>query len=223
MPATLSEPNPAQANQPGSPGFFLSTKSGAESAKLSFLNFARSAFLMHRIFSACLIKGAGLSFCFRPAAHRLLTLLGLVVTLHATAAPDIPTQFVISSDFPLAREALVEVIEAEGLVVSAVIPFGAMLKRTGSALGKKGSPYAQLEIVQFCSARIAWLLVEEDVSQTALCPLSINIFSTVAEPDKVVFGYRSPGNLTPARLEATELLLKIVSRAVEVARFQQRH
>lgn len=177
---------------------------------------------MHWLLSACLSKRTARRLPCRPAAHTLLALLGLVVALHATAAPDIPTQFVASSDFPLVREALVEVIEAEGLVVSAVIPFGAMLKRTGSALDKSDSPYAQLEIVQFCSSRIAWLLVEEDVSQVALCPLSINIFTTVGEPDKVVFGYRSPGTLTPARRQATDLLLKIVSRAVELASFQQR-
>lgn len=151
-----------------------------------------------------------------------LALVGLLLASNAHAAPDIPTQSVTTSDFQAVREALVEMIEADGLVVSAVIPFGDMLARTASALDKPETPYSRVEIIQFCSALLAWRLVEEDASQAALCPLSIAIFSTRTEPGQVVLAYRSPGRNSPGRIQADELLRKIVSRAIELAGYQRK-
>jgi hypothetical protein len=59
---------------------------------------------------------------------------------------------VAGSDYRAAREALIESIESEGLVVGTVLPFGEMLVRT--APDGAGSPFAAAEIVQFAAA--AW-------------------------------------------------------------------
>lgn len=49
----------------------------------------------------------------------------------AWAEGDIRTYPVPDGGYEAARDALIEVIEAEGLVVGAVLPFNQMLQRTG--------------------------------------------------------------------------------------------
>jgi uncharacterized protein (DUF302 family) len=94
----------------------------------------------------------------------------------ARAAADIAERVVAVGDFQALREALVDSIEEEGLVVSAIIPFNDMLQRTALAAGPAAvSPFLRAEIVQFCSSRIAWQLLAEDRAQIALCPLSVSL------------------------------------------------
>lgn len=113
-----------------------------------------------------------------------------------------------------------EAIEAAGLVVTAVIPFNDMLARTAGDLGKKASPLADARVVQFCSARIAWQLVEEAPAQVALCPMSIVVYATTANPRVVMLSYRVPwaGRSSPGRRAADELLRRLVARTRELAR-----
>lgn len=155
---------------------------------------------------------------WRAPFCRLLLCLWLGVTQGAWATPpDTPFVAVKAGDFALVREALVEAIEAEGLVVSAVIPFGKMLARTAEALDQQDEVFRQAEIVQFCSSRLAWALVKEAPAQLALCPLSITLYATPEAPGQVFFSYRTPGRATPGRASADDLLRKLVERAVELA------
>ena len=136
------------------------------------------------------------------------------------AADDVAVRRIVGSDFRAAGEALVEAIEAEGLVVGAVLPFNRMLERTASSAGPTASPYAEAEIVQFCSSGLAWQMVGEDVDQLALCPLSIAVYSLAAEPGLVWLAYRLPGSATAARGRADALLRRLVERAAELARLR---
>ena len=138
----------------------------------------------------------------------------------AFATDDVVSIPVVGSDFASAREALIEAIEAEGLVVSAIIPFNDMLARTAGDLEKTSSPFAQAAIIQFCSSILAWQLLEEEASQIALCPLSIAIYVRRAEPGQVTLTYRSPGNTTPGRVKAEKLLIRLVRRSAELARLR---
>lgn len=138
----------------------------------------------------------------------------------AVAADDVATKVVAGSDFQATREALVEAIEAEGLVVSALIPFNQMLARTAGDLAKSASPFGAAEIVQFCSSQLAWQLLEEDVSQIAFCPLSIAVYTTRVEPAQVVLAWRGPGQGSAGRERAEKLLKKLVDRAAELARLR---
>lgn len=126
----------------------------------------------------------------------------------------------LQSDFAAAHDALVESIEAEGLVVGAILPFNKMLQRTAGALEKPGSPFAEAEIVQFCSSVLAWELVTEDPAQISLCPLSIALYVQSGTPAKVSLAYRSPGRDSPGRAKADELLRRIVRRVVELTRLR---
>lgn len=148
----------------------------------------------------------------------VMLFFGMVSAAHATE--DVTRTVVVGSDFASAREALVEAIEAEGLVVSAIIPFNDMLARTAGDLEKAASPFADAAIVQFCSSVLAWQLLEEEASQIALCPLSIAIYVRRAEPGQVTLAYRSPGNATPGRIKAEKLLVRLVNRSAELARLR---
>ena len=136
------------------------------------------------------------------------------------AAEDVVSQVVVGSDYRSTREALLEAIEAEGLVVSAIVPFNSMLARTAGDMARPASPFARAEIVQFCSAALAWQLLEEEVAQIALCPLAISVFATAAEPERVVLAYRSPGQGTAGRIKAENLLRRLVQRSAELARLR---
>lgn len=139
---------------------------------------------------------------------------------HGYATDGVTYRTVEGSDFNSTREALIEAVEAEGLVVGAIIPFSGMLNRTAGALEGAGNPFVEAEIVQFCSAGLAWQMVAEDPAQIAFCPLSIAIYVTAAEHGRVRMAYRSPGGGTLARIKAEALLFRLVERAAELARLR---
>lgn len=155
---------------------------------------------------------------FSEIGQWVLIMLAFCLIPDVFAAGDVVRREVSGSHITAAREALVEAIEGEGLVVSAVIPFDTMLARTGPDLGKEAMPFAAASIVQFCSSMLAWQLLAEDVAQIALCPLSISLYEQAARPGRVVMVYRSPGKATPGRRAATRLLQKLVARAADLAR-----
>lgn len=137
----------------------------------------------------------------------------------ASAADDIASVMLPGGNFQAARDALVESIEEEGLVVSAVIPFNDMLQRTAAASASSAvSPFVRAEIVQFCSSRIAWQLLAEDRAQIALCPLSISVQQTRETPAQVRLAWRLTGGSTPGRVAADALLERLVRRAEALAR-----
>ena len=157
-------------------------------------------------------------------ASALLVCVGLAlqaVCPQASAADDIVSVVLSGTDFQAAREALIESIEEEGLVVSAVIPFNDMLQRTAAASGPSApltSPFLRAEIVQFCSSRIAWQLLTEDRAQIALCPLSVSLQQRRDAPGEVRLAWRSVGRSSPGRVAADALVERLVRRAEALAR-----
>lgn len=156
--------------------------------------------------------------------HLLLGLL-LVLALGAVrAAQDIDRLVLNGSDFPAAHDALIEAVEAEGLVVSAVIPFNQMLERTAGSLEKSASPYLQAEIVQFCSSVLAWQMVEEDPAQLALCPMSMVLYVSRQAPSQVTLAWRlttasgSEKVVGSGRERAAGLLQRLARRTAELSR-----
>jgi uncharacterized protein (DUF302 family) len=145
----------------------------------------------------------------------------LVLAVGAARGDDVRTLAVADARVADVRDAVIEAIESAGLVVSATIPFNQMLERTGQALAYT-NPYVAAETVQFCSARLAWQLVTEDPGQLALCPMSISIYATTAEPTVVRLAYRSPGATTPGRQRGEQLLRDLVARAAVLAGWRWR-
>lgn len=151
-------------------------------------------------------------------------LLLLVSTLFGALANGYAEELIVRTplqgDFAAAHEALVESIEAEGLVVGTVLPFNQMLERTAGALDKTASPFANAEIVQFCSSVLAWELVAEDPAQMAWCPLSVALYVAAGEPNKVTMAYRSPGRGSPGKAKADDLLRSLSQRVVKLTRWR---
>lgn len=143
----------------------------------------------------------------------VLLVLGLFAA-NAMAASDIIAHPVAGSDFASARDAMIEAIEGEGLVVGAIIPFADMLVRTG---GESASPYRDAAVIQFCSSTLARQIVLEDPLQMAFCPMTVAIYVTKAQAEIVVIAYRAPPEGSAARRAAARLLEKLVGKAVELA------
>lgn len=166
---------------------------------------------------------AGAPF-FLLLRHSLLALFLVLAFGGVRAADDIDRLVLNGSDFPAAHDALIEAVEAEGLVVSAVIPFNQMLERTADSLEKSASPYLQAEIVQFCSSVLAWQMVEEDPAQLALCPMSMVLYVTRQAPSQVTLAWRRPavnGSEKAAesgRERAGALLQRLAKRTAELSR-----
>lgn len=108
------------------------------------------------------------------------------------------------------RQALFDAIESQGLKVGTVLPFGQMLERGRQAAGVTQTVYRHAEIVQFCSAQVAWQLVLENPDFIARCPLAVAIYQPDSQPDKVVLVYRSPGEDVAGARDAGRLLQRIV-------------
>ena len=118
----------------------------------------------------------------------------------------------VNADYQTAGESVREAIEGAGLVVTTVTHLNQMLVRTAGDLGKGKSPFVDAETIQFCSARLAWELVEEDVAQLSFCPLSLSIYSQAGVPGSVI-AWRSPGRESPARIRGDDLLRELATKA----------
>lgn len=150
----------------------------------------------------------------------LLAALATCMIPDAAADEAVVRRQLVGADFASAREALIEAIEGEGLVVGAELSINDMLARTAGDLGKSASPFAQAVTVQFCSTGVAWQLIEEDAAQVALCPLSISLYATAAEPERIMLAYRSPGHASAARRQAGEVMRRLLRRTLDVARLR---
>lgn len=118
------------------------------------------------------------------------------------------------ADYTLAREALVDAIEAEGLVISHTSNFAAMLDRTAKDLGQGSKVYREAESFHFCSARLAWRLALESPHSAATCPMSVSVYQLDATGNAIYFAYRSwPGD-TPAQALGNRLLEEIIRKAL---------
>lgn len=146
-----------------------------------------------------------------------LLLAALFAAMTVQAGDEIGSRAIRSGDLPAIREALIESIEAEGLVVSKLIDFNSMLARTGADLGRRQSPFIAVEIIQFCSSVIAWQLIEESPAQVALCPLSMTLQRRHADPETVWLSWREPQPGTPGRARAVDLLRRLADRTAELA------
>lgn len=150
-------------------------------------------------------------FCL---GRRILALISVLLLSGAALAGERLERLALAGGYPAAREALIESIESEGLVVGTILPFSGMLERTGKALGKHDSPLLEGEVIQFCSATLAWTMVEEDPAQLALCPLSIALYRSRQEADRTLLSARLFESANGARGMANDLLQRIMARAV---------
>ena len=90
------------------------------------------------------------------------------------------------------RDDLRLAIESKGLVIDYQSYVNRMLERTGKDVGSARKLYADAQAFVFCSAALSRKTMEADPANVALCPYSITVYETVAEPGKVYVSYRRP-------------------------------
>lgn len=164
-----------------------------------------------------LLRGAGLrpSRLFRGGRPFLAALLSALATTLFAHDAGIVVRELDPLVYDEARRALLDALIDEGLAPPTVSAFGDMLARTAADLRHPAELYERAEIFTFCSARIASLLVREDVSHIALCPLTIALYALPARPGVTFVAYRPPPPASPAARLAQELLQRITTRMIE--------
>lgn len=137
--------------------------------------------------------------------------LALAFTAASAIAGELVARALPGGDYALARQALVEAIESEGLVPGPVSGFADMLRRTDASLGHGGDIYTEAEIFSFCSIAVAAQLVREDPERIADCPLTIALYR-LKNSGEVRIAYRRRDGDTAGTEAANALLRRIVER-----------
>lgn len=150
---------------------------------------------------------------------RGLTLAVLLACTSAVQAAD-PHPVVTYSKkakFEEVRDDLKLAIEGKGLVIDYHSHVNRMLERTGKDIGSTRKLYVDAQAFVFCSAALSRKTMEADAANVALCPYSISVYASAAEPDKVFVSYRRPWRpdgsaASKAALKEVEALLDGIAR-----------
>jgi uncharacterized protein (DUF302 family) len=100
-----------------------------------------------------------------------------------------------------------------GMLVSGTLHVSDMLNRTGPDLGYS-QVFLKAESVEFCSALISHKMSQAAPENITICPFTIAVYVTQAEPEQVRVAYRQPLLAGEAR-EATEAILEMLDGIVE--------
>ena len=116
------------------------------------------------------------------------------------------------------RDDLKLAIEGKGLVIDYQSYVNRMLERTGKDVGSARKLYADAQAFVFCSAALSRKTMEADPANVAMCPYSIVVYETAAEPGKVYVSYRRPWRpdgsaASKAALTDVDKLLDGIARA----------
>jgi len=160
----------------------------------------------------------------RAAVRTLLVLIAAVVCPagHADTGPfEAVVMHPVAGTYADLRERVIFAIEEKGLVVGHVAKIGEMLRRTAAELKEAAPPFADAEVIEFCSARLSRDVTLADARYVSFCPYAITLYSLEAEPGVVHVGYRRPlapganAALAEALQRAEALLAAIVASAIE--------
>jgi len=150
---------------------------------------------------------------------RMWTLAFLVAgVLSAQAAEPHPVvSYSKKAKFEEVRDDLKLAIEGKGLVIDYHSHVNRMLERTGKDIGSTRKLYTDAQAFVFCSAALSRKTMEADAANMALCPYSISVYATAAEPEKVFVSYRRPWRpdgsaASKAALKEVEALLDGIAR-----------
>jgi uncharacterized protein (DUF302 family) len=115
------------------------------------------------------------------------------------------------------RDELKLAIEDKGLVIDYESFVNRMLERTGKDLGSARKLYTDAQAFVFCSAALSRKTMEADPANVSLCPYSIMVYATAADPGTVRVSYRRPWRpdgsaASKAALKEVEALLDGIAR-----------
>ena len=122
-----------------------------------------------------------------------------------------------AAKFADVHEDLKLAIEGRGLVVDHESFVNRMLERTGKDLGATRKLYVDARAFVFCSAALSRKTMEADPANISLCPYSMMVYATAADPGTVRVSYRRPWRpdgsaASKAALKEVEALLDGIAR-----------
>ena len=122
-----------------------------------------------------------------------------------------------AAKFADVHEDLKLAIEGRGLVVDHESFVNRMLERTGKDLGATRKLYVDARAFVFCSAALSRKTMEADPANVALCPYTIVVYETAANPGTVQISYKRPWRpdgsaASQAALKEVEALLDGIAR-----------
>ncbi|MCU7844398.1 MAG: hypothetical protein KZQ93_11225 [Candidatus Thiodiazotropha sp. (ex Monitilora ramsayi)] len=100
-----------------------------------------------------------------------------------------------------------------GMLVSGTLHVSDMLNRTGPDLGYS-QVFVKAESVEFCSALISHKMSQAAPENIVICPFTIAVYVTEAEPEKVNVAYRLP-LLAGDAGAATDAIIEMLDGIVE--------
>ena len=130
--------------------------------------------------------------------RRLLTIWALLLCTGMASAADAPAQGASPMKITTSDQRYEDVVENvkmaivdRGLLVSGTLHVSDMLNRTAPDLGFS-EVFVKAESVEFCSALISHRMAQAAPQNVTICPFTIAVYVTTAEPDKVHLAYRLP-------------------------------
>ena len=121
------------------------------------------------------------------------------------------------ASFEDVRDELRLAIEGRGLVIDYESFINRMLERTGKDVGSARRLYADAQAFVFCSAALSRKTMEADPANVALCPYTLVVYETAANPGTVQVSYKRPWRpdgaaASKAALKEVEALLDGIAR-----------
>jgi uncharacterized protein (DUF302 family) len=143
--------------------------------------------------------------------------LSLVAALYVLAGGAVAQPVVAyvkdGAKFEDVRDDLKTAIESKGFVIDYQAQIASMLERTGKDLGSTEKIYAGAQSLQFCSAQLSRKMMQADAANVVMCPYTLVVYATAANPQRVVVAYRRPMN--GAASPASQAALKEVDALLD--------
>jgi uncharacterized protein (DUF302 family) len=144
-----------------------------------------------------------------------------LASVSAARSADAPTIRTLSksASFDDVWFELNNAILSRGFAIAQNGKINQMLEATGADVGSTKQIYKQAEFFSFCSAKYSRQMMEADSANIAFCPYVVFIYETLADPGRIVVGYRPPLSTTPqsqaALADVDKMLGEIIQEAVK--------
>jgi uncharacterized protein (DUF302 family) len=143
----------------------------------------------------------------------MFALLTAFCSVALAAGPHPVVSYSKKAKFEDVRDELKLAIEGKGLVIDYHSFINQMIERTGKDVGSARKVYVDVQAFVFCSAALSRKTMEADPANAAMCPYSITVYATAAEPGKVIVAYRRPWR--PDGSAASKAALKDVAALLD--------
>jgi len=161
---------------------------------------------------------------YHPSPRSIAALLLCITTLllHPAASAQNRDQrgpiviYSAEGEYSDAKEALLNSITEQGIVVANELHPSLMLNRTAPDLGIKENVYLEAVTYEFCSSLLSHEMVAHDPANMMACPYAIGLYELTRQPGVVHMAYRKPQGV-PGSEHLTDKVEKLVEDIISGA------